>query len=62
MSNMPDIEEIDKERFRLSQENIQLVGMILRIRQAFYVIGTTKAMRETMKSVNEEFKALRGEI
>ena len=46
----------------LRQEKQQLVGMILRIRKAFYQVGTTKAMRETMKEINDEFRILRGEI
>lgn len=56
MSNIPEDSEIIR---RYWEQNQQLIGMILRIRKAFYEIGTTKAMRETMKEINEEFKALR---
>lgn len=59
MSNIPD----DKDTIeKLWQEKQQLVGMILRIRKAFYEVGTTKAMRETMREVNDEFRTMRGEI
>lgn len=56
MSNIPDDEETIK---KLWSDKQQLIGMILRIRKAFYEVGTTKAMRETMREVNEEFKILR---
>ena len=46
----------------LRLEKMQLVGMILRIRKAFYEVGTTKAMRETMSEVNDEFRIMRGDI
>lgn len=59
MSNIPDDEETIK---KLWNDKQQLIGMILRIRKAFYEVGTTKAMRETMKEVNDEFKILRGEM
>lgn len=59
MSNIPDDEETIK---KLWSDKQQLIGMILRIRKAFYEVGTTKAMRETMMEVNEEFKILRGEM
>lgn len=71
-----DRQEIMKQNTRLEQElvaNYQLINelrqerqilidMIKDIRKAFYVDGTTKAMRETMNKHNNPFKILLGEF